>query len=68
MKSTRSEEDLKKAKQCAILLYGDQNEVKREIIEEVKDELPMVSVNKEDIHSIIDLLVKVDLAESKSKG
>ena len=37
MKSIRSEEDLKKAKQWAILLYGDQNEVKREIIEEVKD-------------------------------
>ena len=27
MKSIRSEEDLKKAKQCALLLYGDQNEV-----------------------------------------
>lgn len=67
MKSTRSTEDLNKAKRCADLLYGSHEVLTKEMIEDVIDELPMSHVSKQDSRlTVADLLVTVGLADSKS--
>lgn len=68
MRTTRSEADLMKAKRCADLLYGRQECLSKEMIDDVLDELPMVRVEKEEkSKNIADLIVRLDLADSKSR-
>lgn len=68
MKSTRSIEDLNKAKRCADLLFGNHEVLTKEMIDDVIDELPMSHVSKQEKQlTVADLLVTVGLADSKSR-
>lgn len=68
MKSTRSSEDLNKAKRCADLLFGNHEVLTKEMIDDVIDELPMSHVSKQEKSlTVADLLVTVGLADSKSR-
>lgn len=68
MKSTRSTEDLNKAKRCADLLFGNHEVLTKEMIDDVIDELPMSHVSKQEKSlTVADLLVTVGLADSKSR-
>lgn len=66
MRSTRSEQDLQKAKKCAEVLFGKEN-ITKEFIEDVIDELPLTRVPKAKEWTVVDLIVSVGLADSKSK-
>lgn len=68
MRSTRSEEDLMKAKKCAEILYGKQDMLSKELLADVLDELPMTELTKEKQWGICDIMVSVGLAESKSRN
>ena len=68
MKSTRSSEDLNKAKRCADLLFGNHEVLTKEMIDDVIDELPMSHISKQEKSlTVADLLVTVGLADSKSR-
>ena len=67
MISTRSEEDLRKARKCTELLFGKQGVITKEMIEDVLDELPMVQLEqKEKQWSVVEILVHLGLADSNS--
>ena len=65
MRSTRSEQDLQKAKKCAEVLFGKES-ITKEYIEDVIDELPLTRVPKAKEWTVVDLIVSVGLADSKS--
>ena len=66
--STRSAEDLAKAKRCAAILYGDQEELTEELIQDVLNELPLETLDSDVMKgkSLADYMVALKLAESKS--
>ena len=68
MRSTRSEEDLQKAKICADLLYGEHPTLTKEMLSQVIDELPLTRLSMEEMKNatLADYLVKLQFAESKS--
>ncbi len=66
--STRSAEDLQKAKRCADVLYGTQEELKEDMIRDIMDELPLEVLDATMMSgkSITDYLVTLNFADSKS--
>ena len=67
MISTRSEDDLRKAKKCTDLLFGKQGVITKEMIEDVLTELPMVRLEqREKQWSVVEVLVQLGLADSNS--
>ena len=70
MISTRSKDDLEKAKRCAELLYGNADAITTDMIAGLVDELPLIKVPRDAAMkgSLPDLLVKMEFAESTSSG
>ena len=70
MISTRSKDDLEKAKRCAELLYGNADAITNAMLAGLVDELPLIKVPRDAAMkgSLSDLLVKMEFAESKSSG
>lgn len=68
MLSTRSADDLQKAKRCATILYGDIDVLTEEVIRDVMEELPLekLEANVMKGKMITDYLVALKMAESKS--
>ena len=68
MLSTRSADDLQKAKRCAAILYGDIDVLTEEVIRDVMEELPLekLEANVMKGKMITDYLVALKMAESKS--
>ena len=68
MLSTRSPEDLEKAKRCAAILYGEMETVTEEEVRDVMDELPLEKLSAAAMKgkTVADYLVALRCAESKS--
>ena len=66
--STRSAGDLQKAKRCADVLYGTQEELTEDLIRDIMDELPLEVLDATMMSgkSVADYLVTLKLADSKS--
>ena len=68
MLSTRTPEDLAKAKRCAAILYGEMETVTEEEVRDVMDELPLEKLSAAAMKgkTVADYLVALHCAESKS--
>ena len=68
MITTRSEEDLRRAKLCAELLFGERDDLTVETLRDVMDELPLTRLSAREMlgKPVTDFLVAMQFADSKS--
>ena len=70
MIATRSQEDLRRAKLCAELLFGERDDLTVEMLRDVMDELPLTTLSAQEMlgKPVTDFLVAMQFADSKSES
>ena len=67
MIATRSQEDLRRAKLCAELLFGERDDLTVEMLRDVMDELPLTTLSAQEMlgKPVTDFLLAMQFADSK---